>query len=412
MKTIRYTIILFLLFFSTSMIWAEGNETEVRFDFRVKSTIIDSLYKDNANSLRRLNEFLQNVRNDKSIVITSIEYRGSASPEGSSELNRRLARERMNAVETLVSRQISYPQSIVSRDDSYIPWDLLKEMVESSDIQYKDQIIDILNDEPRYVEYRKGAYIDNRVLKLQRLKNGTVWKVLLKEYFPNLRSACAATITYRKEEAKPALPSPYLEPDTVPMREPLPEEEPTITVNEEPDWTRHLYIKTNAIGWAMAATNLAVEIDLAKHWSFTLPFYWSSWNYFKHTLKFRTFTIQPEVRFWLSPNNDGFFAGAHFGLGWYNFATDGDYRIQDHNGENPSTGGGIAVGYRLPLCKSGRWKLEFSLGAGVYSAYYDKFHNVSNGLLTTTHKKTWFGIDQAAVTFCYTFDLKKKEGNK
>lgn len=175
-------------------------------------------------------------------------------------------------------------------------------------------------------------------------------------------------------------------------------------------WQNRFYVKTNAIGWAMGITNLSAEVDLAKHWSFTLPLYWSAWNYFKETLKFRTLALQPEVRYWFSKNNEGWFTGAHFGLAWYNFATGGDYRTQDHGGHSPAIGGGLAAGYRLPVSRNKRWQLEFTVGAGGYKLHYDKFHNYKNGLLVDTKKKTWFGIDQAAVSIAYSFGLGKKGG--
>lgn len=161
----------------------------------------------------------------------------------------------------------------------------------------------------------------------------------------------------------------------------------------------------------MGITNIAAEIDLTKHWSATLPLYWSGWNYFKSTLKFRTVTIQPEVRYWiLSEDNDGVFAGAHLGLGWYNYALDGDYRIQDHGGNSPAFGGGFSAGYRLPINHNKRLRLEFSLGIGVYGVHYDKFTNHKNGLVYETKRRAWFGIDQATASIVYTFDWKKKGG--
>ncbi len=177
--------------------------------------------------------------------------------------------------------------------------------------------------------------------------------------------------------------------------------------------TQRLYVKTNAVGWAMGITNVAAEIDLDRKWTVTLPFYWSSWNYFKTTLKFRTVTLQPEVRYWImSDDNDGPYVGAHLGLGWYNFALDGNYRIQDHGGHSPSFGGGISGGYRMPVSHDERWKVEFSLGVGVYGAHYDKYRNYRNGLQTETHRRTWFGIDQAAASIVYTFDISKKGGTR
>lgn len=183
------------------------------------------------------------------------------------------------------------------------------------------------------------------------------------------------------------------------------------TKSHEP-WSL-LYVKTNSIGWVMAVTNVAVEVNLEKHWSLALPFYWSGWNYFKTTRKYRTFTVQPEIRYWFQPvDNGGLYAGAHLGLGWYNFALDGTYRIQDHKGRCPSFGLGVSGGYRLPISHNKRWHMEFSLGVGTYSAKYDRFWNHKNGLLVDTKCKTWFGIDQAAASIVYTFDLKRKGGTR
>jgi hypothetical protein len=181
------------------------------------------------------------------------------------------------------------------------------------------------------------------------------------------------------------------------------------------EWTRKLYLKTNILGLGLAIANVAAEIDLAKHWSFTLPVYYSAWDYFKSTIKFRTHTVQPEFRYWLSEENDGFFSGAHFGLAYYNLAFDGKYRYQDHSRKTPAIGGGVSIGYRLPISKNNRWRVEFSLGAGVYSIYYDKFHNTphtKDGLMTGSVKKTYWGIDQAAASFSYSFDFMKKGGKQ
>jgi hypothetical protein len=159
--------------------------------------------------------------------------------------------------------------------------------------------------------------------------------------------------------------------------------------------------------------NAAIEADVAKHWSVNLPVYYSAWNYIKPTIKFRTFSIYPEVRYWFSPNNDGLFLDAHLGLAYYNYAFDGPIRYQDYRMKTPAIGGGVGVGYRLPLSKNKRWKLEFAIGAGVYPLYYDLFHNTPNvkeGLLIESQKKIYFGIDQAEITFSYAFDIDNKKG--
>ena len=194
---------------------------------------------------------------------------------------------------------------------------------------------------------------------------------------------------------------------------------PTIEASTAPEsskWTRQLHVKTNAIGLGLGIANLAVEADICQHLSFTLPVYYSAWDYFQTTIKFRTLGIQPEVRYWFRPDNEGWFVGAHFGMAYYNIAWNRDYRYQDHNRETPAIGGGLAAGYRTHLSKNKKWKMEFSLGSGSYQLHYDKFYNTpvtKEGLMVASSiKKTYWGLDQASISIAYAFDLMKKGGKR
>lgn len=177
-------------------------------------------------------------------------------------------------------------------------------------------------------------------------------------------------------------------------------------------WTPSIYLKTNSLGWAMAVINIAAEFDLGKHWSLNVPIYYSGYNYFKSTIKFRTLAIQPGVRYWFKQSNkDGLFLDGHFGMGYYNIAVDKEFRFQDHDGETPAIGGGLSLGYRMPMGKNGRWKVEFAAGAGAYKLHYDKYHNLENtteGQYYESIKKTYIGLDHASISFSYKFNLKKK----
>jgi hypothetical protein len=119
--------------------------------------------------------------------------------------------------------------------------------------------------------------------------------------------------------------------------------------------------------------------------------------------------VQPELRYWFNESNQKFFVGAHFGYAQYNLAIEGDYRYQDHNGKSPLLGGGISLGYRMPMSKNNRWHVEFAIGAGVYNLHYDRFYNVDNGKLVDTYHKIYWGIDNAAINISYNIDLKKRK---
>lgn len=419
MRIKKYYITLIFLLFCVVVTYAQDRRTEILVDFRVNSTVIDSTYSDNAVRMQEIIDFLHNIRRDSTINIVEVSFCGAASPEGSDQLNRRLARGRLTALENLVRKEVDIPDSLITRNDSYIPWNYLKKQIEDSDIIRTDEVIAILNESSLLVDYHyPNLHIDSRVVKLQKLDNGKVWQQINKLFFGQMRNASVVFITYKRE--LPAVQEPIIVQDTV-VAEPSTEITPDTTAIVETivpkieEWNRKLYLKTNALFWGMGMTNVSAEIDLAKHWSFTLPVTYSAWNYFTSTVKFRTLAVQPEFRYWFNENNQKFFIGAHFGYAQYNVAVDGNYRYQDHDGKSPALGGGISVGYRMPISKSDKWHMEFSLGAGVYSLHYDKFYNTPNtkdGLMIESVKKTYWGIDQAAVSFSYSFDLKKKGGKR
>lgn len=414
MNTYRCYVVLSFLLLALGGALAQEFCTKIRFEFRVNSTSVDLSYDNNDVRLKELKSLLRDIRYDSTVNITKAAFRGAASLEGSSELNRRLARGRLACLEKIVCEELAISDSIVVRDDSYIPWDDFRDDIAESNVPCKEQVLEIIDKDCEYVEYRPGATIDSRIQELKKLDNGRVWRYLFNNYFKGMRCAYAEVITNKKPKPAPIVvpePEPVLEPEPAPVVVDTVVVDTVPPVVEVPDeWVRRLHIKSNAIGWAFAIANIAVEVDIAKHWSATIPLYWSSWNYFTSTVKFRTLMLQPEVRYWFSPDNTGWFAGAHFGLAWYNYALDGKYRTQDHGGHSPAIGGGIAGGYRMPISNDKRWNVEFTLGAGVYHLNHDKFYNEPNGQLVRTEKKTYFGLDQAAVTFSYAFDLNKAKG--
>ncbi|MBP3373115.1 MAG: DUF3575 domain-containing protein [Bacteroidaceae bacterium] len=412
---VNYIITIFM-FLHWGQLYAQNEEREFNIGFRVNEFHVVPTFADNKKEIDSLLLFLHRIQTDSAQYFINVIFRGAASPEGSFQLNKMLSLQRMNALEKIVRGKIDISETMVERDDSYIPWDHLKSRVEKVNMPYKDSVISILDNEPILVEYNNGKLIDQRIVKLREIENGKVWLQLFKNYFGDMRNASVKFIMQRIANIPncklPALPFPALcnidrnRERKIPY--PLISPEP-LKILVCPEWTRHIYLKTNFVGLALLNANISGEIDIAKHWSFNLPIYYSGCNYFKSTIKFRTFSIQPEVRYWPSGWNDSWFVGTHLGVSYYNFAFNGAYRYQDHNGRSPSIGGGLCLGYRMPLSGDNKWKIEFSAGAGVYPIHYDIFRNTpstKNGLLVDTKRKTYFGLDQASISLAYTFDLK------
>lgn len=412
---------------------------EVHFRFDKYNLELD--YMGNNKSLQNFAHTIDSIgiSNIDSIVVVS-----QSSPEGVYEHNLMLSRNRANTIRKHLLNQHPELDEILHVYPDGESWSQLREYVKKDTLMKQstiDKVISIID-----ADVNIGT-------KKWRMEQLPIYKYLLINYYPRIRNSTILILYY--SDIVPILASkqksavdtksiadtesavnaesavvtgPVSDTESIADNESVVDNDTDAAkdttqvaqdssagakskVVKEDDWTRRLHVKTNAIGLGLGITNIAPEIDLAKHWSFTLPVYYSAWNYFKTTIKFRTFAIQPELRYWTSPNNEGFFAGAHFGLTYYNFAADGNYRYQDHNGEKPAIGGGLSIGYALPISDNNRWRIEFSLGAGVYAVHYDKFFNTPNtkdGLMIDSGQMTYWGIDQAAISFSYTFNLKKK----
>lgn len=425
------TILSALFLLNFSFLTAQEQRTEISVDFRVNVSSIDPNYSNNSQKINQIFSLLDEIQADPTVQLLELQFCGAASPEGSYQLNRRLANQRLSSLEKIIRSKVNLPDSIITRNDSYIPWEYLKSEVEASNLSNKEQIIQIIEEEGSLTtQPGNNVQVDSRILKLKALNNGEIWKELNNRYFKHMRNAYAVFVTFKIEEENHQAEEIGFVADALQVdqkeiqqkEEPVQEDTtvvvPVTSVVEPvatPVNTYNLYIKTNTIVLAAGIANAAVEIDILPHLSFTLPVYYSAWDYFKTTIKLRTLYIQPELRLWFKENNQGFFAGAHFGGGYYNIALDGDYRYQDHNRETPAIGGGLALGYRMPISANNRWHLEFSVGGGAYQVHYDTFHNTPDtkkGLKTGEVKKLYIGPDQAAVSISYSLPVWKKGGRK
>ena len=132
MRTKSFIVLVFTLFGSVHLFGQESRK-EICVDFRVGKSTLDTAYVNNAERLAEIVSFLGSVKNDGALDLVEVSFCGSASPEGSAGINRRLAEERRAAVENYVRRCISLPDSIVTRCDATIAWERLACLAEQSD---------------------------------------------------------------------------------------------------------------------------------------------------------------------------------------------------------------------------------------------------------------------------------------
>lgn len=402
----RYYILLILVLLGVGVASSQVRRMkDIYVEFPVNDIVLDSTFRDNEAHLAEIMRFLDKIERDTTHTIVRLVFCGSVSPEGSSQLNRRLANGRLKALEKYVRDRIQLPDSIIRYNDGYIPWDVIRDRVEDMDYDRKEEVLDILKQRREYVDYHRNTHIDKRIVQLMEFDNGVVWKQL-HDVFHEMRSAHALFITDKE------LPRFTVEEDDYRLIAKIDTVHPHLlpmTVAARDYGFRHLHVSTNLPFWGLLVSNATVEVDFSRHWSFALPVYYSALNYFADDVKFRTFALQPELRYWFRGCESSWYVGAHAGLAYYNVAWGELFRYQDHNMDTPAVGGGLSIGYRLPFSKSKRWCFDVSVGAGIYGMHYDRFINVPNGFLVDSHEMVYMGIDQAAISLSYMFDLAKRK---
>ena len=373
--------------------------------FRVNEHELDPEYQDNAKTLERMIRELGDAINDEGRLSCQIDIVASASPEGRKLHNEQLSKRRMEVVLSAIRKNIDVTDVTFHTNSLVEDWAIVAAYVaEDQQVPRRQEVLQVLNSFDGTQDIRA---------ELKKIGDGA-YDYILNNFFPLLRSTDVVAVydiserlTYAQVQSVSLTITTGLQAPEQPLRTPPPA--------PRPDLRRHPFIKlkTNTLGLGLGHANIAVEYAFAEHFSVALPFYYSGgFDYFKPTLKFRGIVLQPEVRYYLRAN-EGFYVGAHLGLGWYNFALNGEFRIQDHRGRRPAFGGGLGIGYTLPFKKNPRWGVEFAIGAGVYDVKYDVFYNEINGPYAEhgVHD-TFFGIDNASIAFTYKFDMKRKEGRR
>ena len=379
-----------------------------------------ALYPDFMDNGPRLADFARKVSEAKGqrawVVVSS-----GSSPDGSLLLNKNLTRDRSASVQAFLKDSLGLSASEFVIQNQPVRWEMLDKMLDvaSSAATYKDAVREAM----RLPEGQRAA-------AMKTIQNGKAWEDMKKNIFPAMRSTFVAIgydaapvqeeetvvvedvtpeVTVPEEVPVPAAPVPaetapvVPEPEVVaPVQLPAPE-----PVRE----ARGYWVKTNLLGWALFQMNAAAEVELFNHVTFSFPVYYGSFDWFVNTIKFNTLEIRPEIRGWLRKDCTGPFVAIHGTLGMYNYALGGELRYQDHMGKTPTWGGGLTLGWRLPLHLFGsdRFGLEMAVGAAALKLNYDTFYNVKNGnYVDQGIQKMYYGIDNVSVSLTYRFDSKRR----
>lgn len=120
-------------------------EGSAYIDFPVNQTDIRSDYRQNATELARIKHTIDTVRNDADIVITSVWFKGYASPEATYAHNTELAKGRTAALKRYMQYLYKFDDGVITTEYEPEDWAGLRLFVENSNIGHRNEILDIID---------------------------------------------------------------------------------------------------------------------------------------------------------------------------------------------------------------------------------------------------------------------------
>ncbi|MEG2856818.1 hypothetical protein [Bacteroides sp.] len=160
--------------------------------FKQGSMVIDPDFENNKKSLEQIRKVLALIEVDPQVSLGKIVLAGASSPEGSLLRNKDISLKRANALKSHLGEDVNSEAGLFETINIGEDWTGLRKMVETSDMQYKQQVLDIIDNVP----VRQG-----REKQLMGLKWGRPYNYMLAHFFPKLRSAGYIRIFY---ESKPS----------------------------------------------------------------------------------------------------------------------------------------------------------------------------------------------------------------
>ena len=170
--------------------WDFGQD-ELEIVFKVSKAEIDPTVFNNEITFAKILDAVDRIHSNPNYKIEKLHIAGYASPEGPPAFNEWLG---INRAKALINYIIEKrPEYGLTEDNFEIHngeenWEGLRRVLAQSDIPQKDEVIAIIDDVNIPNERKK--------LKIKELDHGRVWNRMLKEIYPQLRSARYLAVYY------------------------------------------------------------------------------------------------------------------------------------------------------------------------------------------------------------------------
>lgn len=173
----------------------ENRDKSITILFPISSHTIDPDFQDNVRSLERLTSVINTINNSSDSRISGVLIVGYASPEGDSRFNASLAERRVVSLRDYLVQTTDVTSDSFEMINGGIDWFGLRQLVEESNMSYKKEVLDVINDVPVW-DSKKGQ---GRKGELMRLKGGEPYRYMLQNFFPQLRSGTCITVYYENK---------------------------------------------------------------------------------------------------------------------------------------------------------------------------------------------------------------------
>ena len=391
-------------FSGTRVATADSTRTDtlsVRFYFRQGYRIWQPGFRENGARLEAFVRQVCQAQADTFCHVRTIEVTGASSPEGTDAANQFLARKRTELIDTMLRRRLSLPDSLFHSEHVGIDWAGLERLVEVSDMDYREEVLDILRNTPVWV-IRNGKVVDGRKRQLGMLRGGVPWRYMEEHFFPELRGtsvdvACLIEVL---------LPPPAPEPEPVP--EPVQETDtliPADTVAPAPAEPErkpfYIGLKTNMLYDVALVPNLGAEVYLGKGWTAQGSWMYAWWRSDRKHRYWRTYGGEVGVRKYFGRKAaEKPLQGHHLGIYGQLLTYDFELGGRGYLGDKWSWGVGAEYGYSLPVAR--RLNIDFGIGVGYLGGEYEEYTPEDGHYVwQKTKQRHWFGPTKAEISLVW-----------
>lgn len=414
-------LVVFCLLVAPLLHAGETAVDSARIYYRLGYRYVDTSLRNNGAVLRNLCAKIEKRLQEE--TLEKVVIYSYTSPDGSNKANTALAARRADSLESWILRNTPLPAPMLEKNSGGIAWDLLRDAVSKSEMQYKAEVLRILDNTPVWVFDGNNRVVSSRKKELMDLKGGIPYRYMYEHLFPDLRSSVSVllyisvpepqaeetepaaaeesgpaapeediTPVAPEESIKPAAPEEDVEP-AVPdgdmavvstQEEAEAEEESAAAEAYEP--LHRLALKTNIIYDLALMPSLEAEYMINDRWSVNAEGEVAWWRKKSKHKYYQIATLSPEVRYWFKTKKrwHGHYVGLFGGGSWYDL----------ENGKRGYKGefwkAGLSYGYMFPIGRS--LSFEAGIGLGFLRTWYEEYLPIDGHYVYQQSSRTnWVG---------------------